>query len=344
MPTTRTKTRNKPGAHSRRVTRVGAWSLIASLGLHAALVSAAVAVASLSADRFIPGPALPPAGLSAPVPVMDTPPDPQPAPPQPTPRAVSSPRAAPEPARADAAILAPAALVDARDLPADFGAPPAPLVQASEPAHTAPVRTAPTVFGVQGQREAQRIVYLVDASGSMVAALPAVLGEVARSIDALSPEQRFTVGVFSAGGVRTPSNLAPRGETLLAASESNKAAVRRWLQSIEARGGGDALDALRWGLTQRPDIVFLMAKGISDRGQTADQREATAQRFLDELERLNPEDARTGYRPVRINTIEFFDPDAAGLLERIGAAHGGAGASAPGSGHRFITRRELGLE
>ncbi len=348
MTRTRTKTRNdRPLARALSVVGldpVGGWSLVGSVGFHVALLSVALAAAAIGAREFRPGEARAPAGLSVPVvsttdlqPLSTDMPQPaQAAPTQPSPAQMRQP---------NPSVMAPAALFDARDIPTDFAAPlAAPLVQASTPPDTGAMRSAPTVFGVSGQREAQRVVYIVDVSGSMVAALPVVLGEVARSIDALAPEQRFTVGVFGAGAVRAPTNLAPRGDTLIAATESNKAAVRRWLRTIEARGGGDALDALRWGLEQRPDILFVMAKGISDRGQNGAQRDAAAAQFLAELERLNPRDADTDYRPVRIRTIEFFDADAAHLLERIGVEHGEFGGASPGSGHRFISRREFGLE
>ena len=347
MTRTRTKTRNdRPLARTLSVVgldAVAGWSIVGSVGFHIALLSVALAAAAIGAREFTPGEAKAPAGLSVPV---VSPTDIRPATPDTSPPAQPAPsRQAAAPARPQTSVMAPAALLDARDIPTEFTAPlAAPLVQASAPSDAGAMRSAPTVFGVSGQREAQRVVYIVDVSGSMVAALPVVLGEVARSIDALAPEQRFTVGVFGAGEIRAPKNLASRSDTLIAATESNKAAVRRWLQAIEAQGGGDALDALRWGLEQRPDILFVMAKGISDRGQNGAQRDAAAAQFLAELERLNPEDGATGYRPVRIRTIEFFDADAAHLLERIGETHGEFGGAAPGSGHRFISRREFGLE
>lgn len=349
MTTRRTTTSKRPARDGRLLRAVGldavgGWAVLGSIGLHAALLSAAIAAAALGARSFTPGEAKAPAALSVPV-VAGAPAE------APPPRAAPAPAPAPRdeaPSQTiGASTVAPATLAPAAgadEAPAEFAAPiAAPLVQPQVAPDAGAMRSTPTVFGVTGQREAERVVYLVDASGSMVAALPVVLKEVARSIDALAPEQRFTVGVFGAGGVRSPSSLASGRDGLLAASESNKAAVRRWLSSIDARGGGDPLDAIRWGLTQRPDIVFLMAKGITDRGQTGEQREQSAQRFLDEVGRLNPENEK-GLRPVRIRAIEFFDADAAHLLQRLGEEHGEFGGAAPGSGHRFISRRELGLE
>jgi hypothetical protein len=327
-----------------RVDALGGWAVLGSLALHAALLSAAVTATTFGAKPFVPGEAREAAGLSVPL-VASAPVEtaretttPPPAP---------LPTRAPAPARLDASTLAPATLVDATDIPTEFVAPLAsPLLQAQGDASSgaSAMRSTPTVFGVSGQREAERVVYLVDASGSMVAALPVVMREVARSIDALAPDQRFTVGVFGFGGIRSPDNLASGRDGMIVASESNKAAIRRWLRSVEARGGGDALDAIRWGLERRPDIVFLMAKGITDRGQTSEQRERSAERFLEEVERMNPKDASSGLRPVRISAIEFFDADAVRLLQRLGEEHGEFGGATEGSGHRFISRRELGLE
>lgn len=330
-----------------RVDALGGWAIVGSLALHAALLSAALTATTFGAKSFVPGEAREAAGLNVPLVANASVEDIEPVREATTPPPAPSPVRAPSPPRMDASTLAPAALIDAREIPTEFVAPIAsPLLQAQgDPTGGASaMRSTPTVFGVSGQREAQRVVYLVDASGSMVAALPVVMREVARSIDALAPEQRFTVGVFGFGGIRSPDNLASARDGLIVASESNKASIRRWLQSVEARGGGDALDAIRWGLERRPDIVFLMAKGITDRGQSGEQRERSAERFLEQVERMNPKDASSGLRPVRIRAIEFFDADAVRLLQRLGEEHGEFGGAAPGSGHRFISRRELGLE
>lgn len=344
MPTARTRTRNNRPTGALRLDAIGGWSVLGSLAFHGALLGAAVALAAMRpAPEFVPGEARAPAGVSVPVGAAQIE-DFQEAPAPQIPAAAASRRAASVAEPIDARVTAPAALVDAASMTTEFEpATIAPLPAAAGLRDAPAMRSAPAVFGVSGQREADRVVYLVDASGSMVAALPAVLEEVARSIDALAPDQRFTVGVFGAGGVRSPESLASRGERLVRATESNKAAIRRWLSAIDAQGAGDALTALRWGLEQRPDIVFIMAKGITDRGQAPDQREASAERFLREVERLNPADAR-GLRPVRIRAIEFFDPDASRLLERLGAAHGAFGGEPASSGHRFISRREMGLE
>lgn len=347
----RTTTRNKHAlAGALGLDALSGLALGASVAAHAGVILLGVAVGAMvgRGDRFTPGPAQAPAGLATQVATgAPAPPDESPeAPPSPAPARVDHPTKSPE------ALLAPAALVDretASSTPLD--APPiaelraamlASDAQAASPASA--VRAAPTVFGVRGQREAARVVYLVDASGSMVAALPIVLREVARSIDALDPSQRFSVGVYTGRGVSSPANLEGADGFSLA-SESSKGAARRWLERQNAAGNGDALDALRWALRKRPDVVFLLSKGITDRGMPREERARAAASFLSEVERLNPLDRSTGFRPVRIQTIEFFDPDAENLLEELGARHGAfGGAGAAERGHRFISRREFGIE
>lgn len=344
-------TRTKPGLRAALgIDSLSGMALAASVGVHVGVVCLGVAVGAFSrAERFTPGPAQAPAGLATQVATSGAPLDdaplrddaPRPAPTRPA-----------EHARHADALLAPATLVDrAVAAAAPLDAPPvadlrAAMLQSDPGALAAPssVRAAPTVFGVRGQREAERVVYLVDASGSMVAALPIVMREVARSIDALAPTQRFSVGVYGGWGVASPSNLEDRqGFTL--ATESNKAAARRWLERQNASGNGEALGAIRWALTKRPDVVFLLSKGITDRGMTRDERARAAAGFLAEVERLNPLDESTGWRPVRIRAVEFFDADAEGLLEELGARHGAFGSTSPADrGHRFISRRELGIE
>ncbi|MFX9112491.1 hypothetical protein ABTN46_19455, partial [Acinetobacter baumannii] len=51
----------------------------------------------------------------------------------------------------------------------------------------------PELFGARGDAPASRGVYVLDASGSMVAQLPQIRRELARSIAALTPKQWFQV-------------------------------------------------------------------------------------------------------------------------------------------------------
>lgn len=198
---------------------------------------------------------------------------------------------------------------------------------------------APALFGARGDAPASRIVYVLDASGSLVAQLPTIVAEISSSIDALAAKQWFQVVVFRGHGFEMAPGL---GERMLPASRANRDAVLRWLRGVKAERRSDPLPALERALALRPDIVFLVSKGIGDASAPASDLEAQRSRILARLERLNPVRQQLAShlppREVTIKVIQFFDADPTGALRAIAEAHGGR------NGHTFISRKDLGLE
>lgn len=193
------------------------------------------------------------------------------------------------------------------------------------------------VFAGVGAQQAQSVVYVVDGSGAMVTSLQWVVDDLVRSIDRLSPVQRFAVVIFrnrpplGDEGAALCDIFNPRGgtPTLLPATGANKRAVRAWLASISPRGLSNPSEGLRRGLEFRPDIVFLLARSIPRSGESP-QWEKGRDAILAELERLNPADA-AGRRPVQIKTIQFIEEDPTGTMQAIGRLHGGE------SGYTLVT-------
>ncbi len=199
----------------------------------------------------------------------------------------------------------------------------------STPPLAAPV-SAPEMFGARGDAQAQRVVYVLDASGSMVAALPTIARELDRSLDGLAGSQWFQVVVFSGRGVETPPSL---GRTLARATPETKRGAGLWLRSLEPDRRGDAIDALERALRLRPDVVFLVVKG--GLGDTPDSPTARARQRDTLLARL---ERATRGADASIKVIQFFDPDPSGLIEAIASTYGG------GDALRFISRKDLGIE
>lgn len=198
---------------------------------------------------------------------------------------------------------------------------------------------APGFFTARGDEAARRIVYVVDASGSMVSALPIVVRELRRSIEQLGPGQWFDVIFFKGGGYETPTGLTdvPEG-ALIRATPANRRAVFRWLQSVGPGFQSDPTPAIEHALSQRPDIVFLLSKGLLDAGMPASTLDSARSTLLSSLDALNPVVGDDGRRRTTIKVIQFFDADPGGVLQAIGRTHGGEG------GFSFISRKELGLE
>ena len=84
----------------------------------------------------------------------------------------------------------------------------------------------------------------------------------------------------------------------------------------------------------KPEILFLLSADITGAGEY----EISERSLLDAVDRLNPRDASTGRRPVRIECVQFLDPDPVGTLERLAREHGGI------DGYKYLGRAELGLE
>lgn len=215
-------------------------------------------------------------------------------------------------------------------------APPAPQPQVKR---AEPPRN--TVFaGVQARR-AQRIVYVVDASGPMASSLAFVKGELARSIGALAPDQSFQVLFFreAAGGSShgqafeafAASAASPQ---LMPATKENKSEFAAWLQEIRPTGRSNPQPALEEAMRLGPDLVFLLSRRIK-RTNLADAAGEVRQ-IVAALDRLNPVDVVTGKRAVVIKTIQFLDDDPSGLLQNIAQSHGDGEGS-----YRLLTLDQL---
>jgi hypothetical protein len=206
-----------------------------------------------------------------------------------------------------------------------------------EPAEAALARFAPdprrakASFVGLSATNARRIVYVIDASGSMIRWLPIVVEELARSLDGLVPQQRFSVVFFSGN----EAIAVPPAGRLISATEEEKVRVLTWIdRSIIPAGRSNPLAAIEAALGLEPDVIFLLSENITGSGEfEIDQVDLLAL-----LDRLNPRDAATGRRVTRINCVQFLDPDPLETLLKIAREHGGP------NGYKFLDERELGLK
>lgn len=176
---------------------------------------------------------------------------------------------------------------------------------------------------------ARKLVYLIDASGSLIDTLPFVILELKRSIGELSEQQSFTVIFFQGDdALETP----PAG--LKKATAETKQRLITWIDpkagNITPMGLSQPVKALRKALAYKPDLLFILSDNITGQGRyEVDQR-----RLLAEIEQAN----KGG---TKINTIQFLYPDkltASGLkgtLELISDRSGGI--------YKFLDGKELGI-
>ena len=174
---------------------------------------------------------------------------------------------------------------------------------------------------------AESIVYVVDASGSMLLHLSSVVSELERSMLELHPKQSFSILFFQQDdAIQVP----PRGK-LQSANGSNIQAAVQWIKrsgKVIPSGSSNPIAALRSAIRLRPDVIYLLSENITGSGQYA----VSAEAVLASLDRLNPIDPATGLRRVQINCIQYLTSDPSQTMQRIAAIHGGE------DGYTFIMR------
>lgn len=174
---------------------------------------------------------------------------------------------------------------------------------------------------------ARRIVYVVDASGSMLLHLSSVLQELKRSLTTLHPKQEFSIVFFQ----QNKSITVPPKNALRPATPQNIKTVMEWVQSsgeVIPTGSSNPISAIRAAMRLKPDVIYLLSENITGSGRY----EVPPEELISKLDSLNPVDPRNGRRRVQINCIQYLTKDQLGTMERIAKIHGGV------DGYTFIER------
>ena len=113
-------------------------------------------------------------------------------------------------------------------------------------------------FGTPAQ--ANRIVFLVDNSGSMKQGrMETTVFELARSVESMSEKQEFYVVFYSdqAYPMFYPASVMQP----LAATRENKQRLYRWLPTVELCSGGKLIEAMDLAESLEPEVVFILSDG-----------------------------------------------------------------------------------
>ncbi|MDD4890195.1 MAG: VWA domain-containing protein [Phycisphaerae bacterium] len=165
----------------------------------------------------------------------------------------------------------------------------------------------------------EKIVFVVDKSGSMLREFDFVKAELIRAISRLGPKQEFHVIFFDDG---RPLELTVGGRTgLQRAAGANRAAAVEWIRPITAGshgGGTDPRQALERAMKLQggpPDLVFFLTDGLFPEDSVT------------LLAKLNKD------KKVRVNTISFVRDEGDALLRKIAEQNRGT--------FRFVKEEEL---
>lgn len=196
--------------------------------------------------------------------------------------------------------------------------------------------TIPSIeFAGSSASNADRVVYVIDASGSLTPYLQIVLEEMFRSLRQLDERQQFAV-IFFQRDRALP--VPPRGRLQKATASAVNRAID-WINTGANVVPGDSsnpLAALEMAFDLHPQVIFLLSDSITGSGAY----EVDRGQLLAALEEMNPVvDDATGRRSVQINCIQFLaeEEDRLGTLRTIAELHGGEG------GYKVYDRAAMGL-
>jgi hypothetical protein len=172
------------------------------------------------------------------------------------------------------------------------------------------------VFGHGGN--AMRIVYICDASGSMMTKMDLLKLELDKSVEQLQPVQAFDV-MFFQDSLNNPNSQIDLSPDLMMATAGNKKKLYTFLQDIVGQSSTHVIPALTtaFHLPTRPELIYLLTDGaFEDEGSQA---------VMDAINTLNAD------KKVKVNTILFLgkdiDPDelkeASAAMKRIATDNGG---------------------
>jgi hypothetical protein len=164
---------------------------------------------------------------------------------------------------------------------------------------------------------AKRIVFVLDATGSMMASFDALRMQLRKAVQNLQVSQSFDILFINE---HDPAPLAP---ALLYATPENKRKAIEYADTMAPRGATNPLPALKRAFALRPQLIYFLIDPTD---------------FPDRAAVLDLVRAQAGDGRVKLNIIAFEGHDAENerFLNELAGATGGV--------YRFVTADELGAE
>jgi hypothetical protein len=160
-------------------------------------------------------------------------------------------------------------------------------------------------MGISGN--ARRVVYICDASGSMMSVFWRVRDELHRAVDVLRPMQGFNVIFFSDVEVTALSK-----KDLFMATPDNKRKAFELADKMSAAGTTDPLPAIRLAFEQKPELIYVLTDGFD--------QIVSFDAVVNEFRKLNAD------KKVKVNTIlirSANNPELERVVRTIATENGG---------------------
>ncbi len=113
---------------------------------------------------------------------------------------------------------------------------------------------------------ADKLVYVVDFSGSIINTADDLKHELKRSVGRLQPAQYFNVIIFYSTGAGADDRVHTESfrPQLVPATAATRRDFFTWIDGMKPRGKTEPMQAMKWALALEPDAVFLFSDGFFD--------------------------------------------------------------------------------
>jgi hypothetical protein len=148
---------------------------------------------------------------------------------------------------------------------------------------------------------ARRVVFVCDASGSMLTIFDNLKSQISLSVSQLAPIQAFNIVFF-----REQTFLAVDKNNLLMAIADNKRKAYEFLETMSPRASSNPLPAIEFALRLKPDLIYLLTDGDFG-GLTGEVTNDDVVRFCKQ---------RTADGKTKINTIAYLPEQSATAQEK----------------------------
>jgi hypothetical protein len=124
-------------------------------------------------------------------------------------------------------------------------------------------------MGISGN--ARKVVYICDASGSMIDKIETLKQELRKSVDVLKPIQGFNVIFFKEGAFKALST----SDQLLMANADAKRQAFEFIRSMYIGPSSDPIAAIDLAFKEKPDLIYLLTDGEFDNNKAVFDRIGT---------------------------------------------------------------------
>ena len=174
------------------------------------------------------------------------------------------------------------------------------------------------VFGNGGN--ARKIVFLCDATGTMISKLSGLKAELQKAVENLKPFQAFNIVFYTDGG----KVLIADKNGLMVANTENKRKAFEWLAEVTASGTTDPIPAIEAAFKLQPtaDLVYFLSDGEFNNLRSYDEVAGAVAKG-------------TAGKKVKVNTILFetYEKEAEKVMEKMANDNKGV--------YRYVREQDL---